>query len=1167
MKLNKILLDNKKTKEIIKSINNQNSIKISGLNNSRLAFFMGSIYNNINNTILLITYDSYKINQLYEDLIRLIPEKEILIFPEIEVLPHEQIIPDYLVIKDRLTVMQNLIFNGNYKIIITSARAIMRKLMPAKLFKKHSRILKPGQEIDLKKLTKTFHLLGYKREDMVEQTGQFSIRGGIIDIFTLTSSAPYRIELFGDEIDSIRKFDLATQRSIAGEKSLFVTPVNEIIFLPGQVNKCLTEIKKDYQEAIKRLRKINREEEAEYLEERCKEALEKLNNLEEFPGYEQFLPYFFSELDTILDYINNNTILFFDQPERIIGRVKSFSREIQETQSTLLEQGSIMRSYAENFPTIEELFHRLKDFSGLYFEEEFKENSLSQDIKRYKFDTKGIEPYHGQLELLVERIRELINKNNKVVLTLNTNGKARRIANYLKDEGLPAKFSEKGDIRQKITVIAESLGEGFIINDIKLAVITEKEIIGNPQKKKRKLTALEEGVEISSLNELTVGDYVVHENHGIGKYLGVKTLEVQAQHQDYLVIKYAGEDRLYVPTEQVNLVQKYIGNESKPPKLYSLGSSEWKKVKQRVKDSVKEMAIGLLELYAERETVKGYAFSEDTVWQKEFEESFPYEETPDQIKAIEEVKADMEDTTPMDRLLCGDVGYGKTEVAIRAAFKAAMDGKQTAILVPTTILAQQHYNTFSERINNYPVNIDMVSRFKTRKEQKEILEKLAKGEIDIVVGTHRLLSKDVIFDDLGLLIVDEEQRFGVSHKETLKDMKRNVDVLTLTATPIPRTLHMALVGVRNMSVIETPPENRYPIRTYIREFNRELIRETIRRELDRNGQIYFVHNRVEDIEKQASMIKKMVPEARVTVAHGQMNEKKLENLMYDFYNNKYDVLVCTTIIENGLDIPNVNTIIINRAERMGLAQLYQLRGRVGRSSRIAYAYLLYKRDIVLPEIAEKRLRAIKEFTNLGSGFKIAMRDLEIRGAGNLLGPEQHGHIASVGFSLYCKLLEGAIEELRGAKKEVKNVEIDINVDAYIPKKYISDSKQKIEIYKKIREIKNYDQVNDIIEELNDRFGNPPAVVINLITISKIAIIARRLGIEKIKDKDNIINCQFKDINSIEGDAVIKLIKKYPQKIKVRSGNKPVLGIKTEKDSTLSFIKEALSELQKILSSN
>ncbi len=1167
MKFNRLYLKNNKTEKIIEAINYDNSIKISDLNNSRMTFFVGNIKQNIDNDIFIITYDSYRINQIYEDLIRLLPAEDIFIFPEIEVLPHEQIIPDYMVTKERLTALQNLLFSEKRKILITSVQAIMRKLMPAEIFKKYAMVLERGKEVNLKELTGNFNLLGYERVDMVEQSGQFSVRGGIIDIFSVTSDIPYRIELFGDEIESIRKFNLSTQRSITSEDILTISPASETIFLPEEINKRIPEIKEDYRQSVKRLLKIGNKNEAEYLKEKGSEAAEKLQEYKEFPGYEQYLPYFYPELDTIFDYIKDNTVIFLEETERITARANSFSREIQETQTTLLEQGNILFSYAENFSTTEEIFYRIKDFTGVYFEKEFKDTHFTRGYQKYKFNTSGIEPYHGQLELLAERVKKLLAENFCVVITLNTEVKAERITEYLKDEGLPARLSKDGEITGKLTLLTGSLSEGFIINDIHLAVFTEKEVIGNPQKKRRKITELDEGVKISSLNELAVGDYVVHENHGIGKYLGIKTLEVQDQHQDYLVIKYAGEDKLYVPTNQVDLVQKYIGNDSTPPKLYSLGSSEWKKIKQKVKDSVKEMAIGLLELYAERETIKGYTFSEDTVWQKEFEETFPYEETPDQIKAIEEVKADMEDKTPMDRLLCGDVGYGKTEVAIRAAFKATMDGKQTAVLVPTTILAQQHYNTFCERIDNYPLNIAMISRFKTRKEQKKILRKLAEGEVDIVIGTHRLLSRDVIFADLGLLIIDEEQRFGVSHKETLKDIKRNVDVLTLTATPIPRTLHMALVGVRDMSVIETPPENRYPIRTFIREFNKNLIKETIRREMDRGGQVYFVHNRVEDIEKKAHIIKKLVPEADVAVAHGQMNEKNLENLMYRFYNKMYDVLVCTTIIETGLDIPNVNTIIINEAEQMGLAQLYQLRGRVGRSSRIAYAYLFYKRNSILPEIAEKRLRAIKEFTNLGSGFKIAMRDLEIRGAGNLLGPEQHGHIASVGFSLYCKLLEDAIEELKGEKRETKDVEIDLNIDAYIPKKYISDPRQKIEIYKKIKRVNAENEIEEIIEELNDRFGKPPAVVKNLITISNIVIIARDLEIKKIKEKDGIVNCHFKDKNKIKGEHLMKLVSKYPAKLKIRSGNRPVIGIKTEKTDTLSFAKKILGELKLILSSN
>jgi len=738
---------------------------------------------------------------------------------------------------------------------------------------------------------------------------------------------------------------------------------------------------------------------------------------------------------------------------------------------------------------------------------------------------------------------ELLNKKYRIAITLNSASKKRRLKMFLEDKNLVVgdNFEES-----RIVIFPDSLAEGFVFDDIKLAVFSDKEVFGNEQKKKRKIGDFEDGVEISNVNDLKAGDFVVHENHGIGKYLGVKTLEIQGQHKDYLVLKYAGEDKLYVPTEKIDLVQKYIGSDAGAPKLYKLGSSDWKRVKEKVQKSVEEMAVGLLELYAERKTLSGYQFSDDDLWQQEFEDAFPFEETPDQKKAIEAVKSDMESKKPMDRLLCGDVGYGKTEVAIRAAFKAALDSKQTAVLVPTTILAQQHYNTFSERIEEFPVRVGMLSRFNTAAEQRKTLKRLIKGEIDVLIGTHRLLSKDVIFDDLGLLIIDEEQRFGVTHKEKLKNLKRNVDVLTLTATPIPRTLHMALVGVRDMSLIETPPENRYPIRTFIKEYNKELISSAIRRELAREGQIYFVHNRVKDIEKTAGKLQKLMPEAKIAVAHGQMNENRLEKIMYDFYHHEFDILVCTTIIETGLDIPNVNTIIINHADKMGLSQLYQLRGRVGRTNRIAYAYLLYERDRILPEVAEKRLEAIKEFSTLGSGFKIAMRDLEIRGAGNLLGPEQSGHIAAIGFSLYTKLLEGTIEELKGKsdQKELK-VEIDLNLDAYIPDDYIKYEARKIEIYKKIKSIENEDDALDTIDELIDRFGEPPVEIMRLINAGRLKSIASELNIELIKEKDAKIICQFINSKVVDGKKLVEFSQKYRKKIKIKSAKKPQIIIKID----------------------
>ncbi len=1163
MRLNTVFLNNDKMNKILQLVDRRRNIAVAGLTESRLSLFVGNLFKKVNRNILLLTDDNVRIDQLYQDLVRLVNKEKILVFPEIEVLPHEQVITDLVEKRDRLQLLKELTFNsGEARLVLTTAGTMLRRLLPITYYKANSLEVSLDQELDLKQLAYDLAQIGYNRVGMVEEAGQFSIRGGILDIYTITDEKPWRVEFFGDQVDSIRQFDAVSQRSEDELNKIIITPAREMLILPEKIKKVLPKIKSDFDQAITRLRELGSSEEADYLLEKKEEAVEKLAELHFFPGVEQFLPYFFLNPATLLDYFNQETLILFDHSDKIWQRLKGYHREIAETQTSLLEQGSILPSCADNYITPEQFSAKIKAYTNIFFTTYLQQTPLTRNCAEFHFESRGVAPFHGKLDLLIVRLQELLEEQFQIIITLNSASKAKRIANFLQDNKLPAIYSQGEFKREKIIVTAGSLAEGFIIDDLKLALYSEKEVIGKPQRKKRPLKDLEEGVKLSSLNELTVGDYVVHENHGIGKYLGVKTMVIQEQHQDYLVIKYARADKLYVPTDQVNLVQKYIGADQNAPKLYKLGSNEWKKIKQKVKSSVKEMAIGLLELYANRETIEGFAFSEDTIWQKEFEEAFPYDETPDQLKAIEDVKRDMEDSKPMDRLLCGDVGYGKTEVAIRAAFKAAMEGKQTAVLVPTTILAQQHYNTFRERMDNYPITVEMISRFKTPREQKEILRKLLSGKVDIIIGTHRLLSKDIIFKDLGVLVVDEEQRFGVSHKERLKDLKRNVDVLTLTATPIPRTLHMALVGVRDMSVIETPPENRYPIRTYIREFNRLLIRDVIRKEIGRNGQVYFVHNRVEDIDDKADLITKLIPDCRVAVAHGQMNEHRLEKLMMNFYNREYDVLVCTTIIETGLDLPNVNTIIINRSDQMGLAQLYQLRGRVGRSNRIAYAYLFFERDRILPEIAEKRLRAIKEFTNLGSGFKIAMRDLEIRGAGNLLGAEQHGHIASVGFSLYCKLLENAVEELKGKKQEEDiEVEIKLDVDAYLPDNYIADSQQKIEIYKKIMGIKKVEYYLEVVDELIDRFGEPPKPVLNLIVISRVKLKAVKLGIGKIKQEKQIINCYLRNLEQLNGEKIFRIIEKYPGKIKVKNGREPVIGVRV---STVKELEKVLDDFLEII---
>jgi transcription-repair coupling factor (superfamily II helicase) len=1147
-----------KMNKLLNLTKDQDKVKVVGPEEACFSFIISNIIQKLNKKVLIITHDNSRIENIYEDLVRVLDKNRINIFPEIETLPHEKINPDFNILQERIKVL-NEMQSDNNNVVITSGISILRKLMPQEYFNQNSLEIDMDTPMDLNEISTKLVQLGYDREKMVEQPGQFSIRGGILDVYTLVYDNPVRIELFGDEVDSIRLFDIETQRSIENIAEITLPPVNEIIFDKKQIGQFLPKIKEDFQKQVKRLKNIDKLEEAEYLDQLSGEYLDKLSQAQYFEGYEQFLPYFYkSKLSTLFDYMDEDFYVIYDNSERVWQRIKSYQRDLEETTASLLEQGNILPSYSDIFLTTDQYINYDSEMKGLYFTDEIKESPLNQIETKMEFKTAGVESFNGQFDLLKERLNDLSSKGYTSLLSLNTESKAKKISEYLNEYDINNIYSNNL-LLGNINVHDESFSKGFVLDDLKLAVFTEKEIIGKKQQRKRKISDFEEGVRISSINELSKGDYVVHENHGIGKYLGVKTLEVQEKHQDYLMIKYKESDKLYVPTEKIDLVQKYIGADTKPPKLYKLGGNEWQKVKKRVQSSVKKMAIGLLELYAEREMKEGYDFSEDTKWQIDFENDFPHELTPDQFKAIEDVKEDMESDTPMDRLLCGDVGYGKTEVAIRAAFKAAMDGKQTAVLVPTTILAQQHYKTFRERIDRYPVKVGMISRFRTQAEQKKTIKDLAKGKVDILIGTHRLISKDVVFNDLGLLIVDEEQRFGVAHKEKLKSLKSNVDVLTLTATPIPRTLHMSLVGVRDMSVIETPPKDRYPIRTYIREFDEELIKDAVNKELSRNGQVYFVHNRVKDIEKKAELINKLVPEARVAIAHGQMSERKLENIMIDFYEGRYDVLVCTTIIENGLDISDVNTIIINRAEYMGLAQLYQLRGRVGRSNRIAYAYLMYEKDRILSEVANKRLKAIKEFTSLGSGFKIAMRDLEIRGAGNLLGAEQSGHIAAVGFSLYCKLLDSAIEDLKGKDEGQKDVDLQIDLDAYIPDEYISDSRQKIEMYKKLKKVDNEADIISLIDEFVDRYGDPPDSVMNLIELRRLNVLAKILDVKTISDTNAGYRIVFREDNNIEGDYIINLLEKFPKKLKLRNGKNPEIIIKTKKLSMLKRVMKSLKE--------
>ena len=1160
--LTSIFHKNDKYQEIQDAFLEGKRISLSGVADSQKRVVVANLYRQLDGPLLIVTHDLQEATVIQEDLSRLLDEESVLLFPELEILPHERLVNDLSLKVQRLKVLEEIIYQPDDKIIVTTVQALMRRGVSLNYLEESSFDLEWGSEVDTNQMADTLVKMGYERVGMVEGRGQFSIRGGIIDIFSMTRDNPIRIDLFGDEVDSLKEFDLVTQRSIDNLKRVVITPADQIIFNKEMGQGAAKNIREAADKILALLREEGRDEEYVALQRKINEDTERLCEGIRFEGIEQYLPYFEIELGSLLEYMRDSYVVI-DSPERVQSRGEHYIKEIQETERTLYEQGIILPLYDELFYNFKQIRSSLIDNPLLMMDyRDYTLDWMLADLST-NFMARDVEPFRGKMDLLVKAINKWRDKKYKILIIMSRESKAKRLVEHLKEEELVPIYRTEVEDELKVgnTVITTGgLSKGFVLDDLKLVVYTEVEILGHQKKKKRKNKKFDEGVRISSLEDLETGDYVVHENHGIGRYLGVKTLEVQGNHQDFLVLKYAQDDRLYVPTDQVDLIQKYIGVESQPPKLYKLGGSEWTRIKKKVKESVKELATDLLKLYAERETVKGYSFSEDSPWQREFEDAFPYEETPDQEKAIEEVKSDMEDLQPMDRLLCGDVGYGKTEVAIRAAFKAVQDSKQVAFLVPTTVLAQQHYSTFVERFADFPVNVEMISRFRTRGEQNAILEKLARGEVDIIVGTHRLISKDVVFNNLGLVIVDEEQRFGVTHKERLKELKKNVDVLTLTATPIPRTLHMALVGVRDMSVIETPPENRYPIRTYVREYNEELIRDSVSREINRGGQVYFVHNRVEDIDKIADRIRRLVPGAKVAVGHGQMNERRLEDLMISFLEGKYDVLVCTTIIETGLDIPNVNTIIINNADKMGLSQLYQLRGRVGRSNRIAYAYLLYQRGKVLSEVAEKRLRAIKEFTNLGSGFKIAMRDLEIRGAGNILGPEQHGHISSIGFTLYCKLLDQAVRRLQNEEDiEEELPAVELNLDAYIPEDYISDSRQKIEIYKKVAMVKNKDDIEELIDELIDRFGDIPQPVETLIEISWLKFTASKINVEEIKGKGKEINIIFRSPDNLDGKRLIELTRKYRRQIKIKNGVKPSVIIR-KKDLDNKEILELLKNV-------
>lgn len=1009
----------------------------------------------------------------------------------------------------RLSIIEKLLY-GDDVVVVLSIKSLLYRLTPPERFVRTLRTLKVGDTIDLDQFVAELMSMGYERVDMIEGKGQFSVRGGIIDFFPITEEKPYRIELFDDEIDSIRIFDVISQRTETVVDKVRLFPARELMIGQEEAKRAAGAMGKELNRQVERL-KIQAPEAADRLMDKISEYIERLENGINFADVDLFTNYFFPDTFTLLDYAKD-AIIFLDEPDKIKQAAEAFELGFQEDFKALLQKGEVLPGQASLMITYDEVVSSIKAAPVVIYNPFMKSLSGFSPKSFVSFTARTMHPFHYKMDMLVDELSLWKRMDYRVVLLSGDQNRGLSLCDNLAKEGIMCQYQEKTEgIIQKgqIVVVPGTLSKGFEYPDIRFVVVADEEIFGTSRKKKGFVISKEN--RIKSFAELKPGDYVVHVNHGIGRYVGINKIQVDGVTRDYLYIQYAGADKLYVPVDQLDMVQKYIGSEDTPPKLSKLGGSEWARTKAKVKQSIKNIASELIRLYAERSAMKGFAYPEDTPWQKQFEDQFPYEETPDQLRAIEEVKADMESDKVMDRLLCGDVGYGKTEVAIRAAFKAAISGKQVAVLCPTTILAEQHYNTFSKRFEDFPIRVDMLSRFRSKERQKETIKGIKDGTVDVVIGTHRLLQKDVVFHDLGLLIIDEEQRFGVRHKERIKQLKKNVDVLTLTATPIPRTLYMSLLNIRDMSVLENPPGERFPVQTYVVEYNDALIRDAILKELSRGGQVYFVYNRVASIHNMAIYLSQLVPEASIAIAHGQMGEKQLENVMMQFYEGKYDILLCTTIIETGLDIPNVNTIIVYDADHFGLSQLYQLRGRVGRSNRLAYAYFTYRKDKVLSQEAEKRLEAIKEFTEFGAGFKLALRDLEIRGAGNILGAEQHGHMMSVGYDMYMRLMDEAIKELKGQPVERDiEVSIDLNVNAYIDESYIPGEEQRLEMYKRIASINDKDDIMDVEDELVDRYGDVPQVTRNLISIAYIRCLARNIGIISITQKEDMVVFYLKE---------------------------------------------------------
>ncbi len=1077
-------------------------------------------------------------------------------YPELNFFPGwhrkfvEGVAPSKNITTDRMRCLDRLL-RQERTVIVTTSQALLYKLPSRKHLAAACRILKLGDETDPDTIALALRRGGYQNVELVEVKGQFARRTDILDVFPLTADAPVRIDFFGDEVDAIRTFDPMSQRSTEPLESVTLTPIREIFAVDPSIDYWQAQTDTVIQQhpnpkLLNTVREITKHL-TESISSGYGLAAGGLNT-----ELGTFLPMLTPEVDSLTDYLHDDTIICTIEPQWQKRDAMQLHEKTQEVVQQKLEESHFVAPADKLLIPFETIAAQIEDYPVISFSLAPPREISHNELAPLPFEMKPLALPSGNYQTVINQIKTWRQEQNRVHLFCETPQQSKRVSEILAERGL-----------LDINISIGAISQGFLHESLNLVVISEDELFGNRHHRSIRRRPPADGTPLLSLMDLKAGDYVVHVSHGIAVYDGIRRLDIDGKSQDFLVLKYSADDILYVPTYQVDLVQKYIGSkeETYKPRLDRLGVPAWHRRKERVKASIQEMADELLNLYALRQARKGYPFPSEVPWQTEFEALFPYQETDDQLQAIEDVKADMESEQPMDRLVCGDVGYGKTEVALRAAFKAVMSEKQVAVLVPTTILALQHYDTFEKRFQAFPVHVEMLNRFRTPKEIKQIKERLAKGTVDVVIGTHSLLSKTVTFDNLGLLIVDEEHRFGVKHKEKIKQFKETIDVLTLTATPIPRTLHMSLVGIRDFSVINTPPADRLPIQTYVMPYDTEIIREAVTAELSRGGQVFFVHNRVQDIQSIALTVQQLVPEARVAVAHGQMPERELENVMLEFVRHKHDILVCTMIIESGLDIPNVNTILINRADALGLAQLYQLRGRVGRATAQAYGYLFYPQNHAITEEAERRLRVIEEFTDLGSGFKIALRDLEIRGTGNILGAEQHGHIVTIGYELYCKLLEEAVMELKGEKIE-KTLEtrITLPIEAYLPDNYVPDSRQKVSIYKKIARLKNDEGLQELRAELQDRYGSIPEPVEMLLEIADLKKISNCLGItaivagrEQVKvtfdEKNPKINLK-KFIETVHKNKNLQL--QPPAQLKIRMHGMTGANMLTELQQTLKL---------------